>query len=208
MGNSNSNTSLPPPPPPISLDQFKSAFDPQSNGVAASVAKTNADSAAAFTTLGNQIKDSATDTAYKVKDISLDAGDKLKWAFTNDQAMDVYKSTANSLSVVASTLTGIPIDTGYNSSSVPNFGRIQANNSSTDNSSTNAPPSSGVAPLTQQPLILPDNQVFETSIYNPYNTTTPTDQQQSTNAAAIDPSVYAVLAIPAAAVLMLVLLRR
>ena len=206
-------------PQPVSLDDFKRALDPQSNGVAASVEKTNEASAAAFTDLGYKIKDGVTDTAYKVKDVatdtgykikdvSLDAGDKLKWAFTNDQALDVYRSTANSLSVVASSLTGVSIATGFNNSSVPNFGRIQANNSSNDN--TNSPAPSGVAPLSPtQPNIQPDGQVFETSIYNPYNTTAPTttdsvDSQKMADTLKIAPWVI----VPLIAAIVIGQLRR
>jgi hypothetical protein len=216
MGNQPS--SLPPPPPPISLEQFRDAFDSEKNGVNASVAKTNADSAAAFTDLGYKIKDGVTDTAYKVKDVatdtgykikdvSLDAGDKLKWAFTNDKAMDVYKSTANSLSIVASTLTGIAIDTKFNDSSVPNFGRIQATNSTETTSETNSSlPTVPVAP--SQPIVSSgDGQVFELSAYNPYNTSMATDQSQAMKNAAIDPSMYAVVAIPIVGIIILMIAR-
>ena len=183
-------------PQPVTMDQFKGAFVNLGNNIK--------DTA---TDLGYKIKDTSIDLGYKIKDTSTDAGYKIKDGFTNDTAMDVYKSTANSLSVVVSTLTGVPIDTGFNNSSVPNYSRIQANNVDNSSPPTNAPPPSGVAPPPPtQPVFLPDNQIFETSIYNPYNTTTVEDEK--TTKKDIDPATLTYLAIPATALVLFALMRR
>ena len=98
--------------------------------------------------------------------------------------MDVYKSTANSLSLVAGVLSGQNIDTGFNNSSVPNFGQQQTTQ--------------------EQPKIQPDGQTYETSIYNPYNSYVPVTQTETKPTT----DLYPIILGTGAAILVAILLRR
>ena len=178
-------------PPSVSPEDVRNALDPTKNNVAA-----------AFTQFGYDVKDKIVDTTMDFKDVSVNAGYTLKNTFTSEKAMDVWTSTANAGALVASSISGVSINTGFNNSSVPNYGRIEANKPV----DTNTPPPSGVAPPppVTQPVFMPDNQVFETSIYNPYNNpATETEAKKQ-----LDVVVFAPLLIPVIGVLVLSALRR